>query len=199
MRKPANFAEARTLRGSRTYVDQWNKVMAVVNANDIIALAIKEEDGAFYVVVASGDEYKYFVAPAKAGIGTMKKNMETLFRMYDMLEGRRDIEKIPNFSCGCPKELYVWDYLPHTKMAVMQHGGFYASESESVELYTQKAEKIICDVDKNATVLKTLHESSEFYGSRVDYPETIRRNGLTMYHMGDGMYSDDDGDNWDVF
>ncbi len=126
----------------------------------------------------------------------MKKNMDALFSLYHMLEERGDIEKIPNFSCGCPKELYAWDYLPHTKMAVMQHGSFYASESESVKLYTQKAEKIICDVDKSNPIRIS---KTPYYESRVNYPETIRRYGLTMYHMGDGMYSDDDGDNWDVY
>lgn len=29
------------------------------------------------------------------------------------------------------------------------------------------------------------------------YPPTIFRNGMTMYHMGGGWYSDDDGDNWE--
>ena len=195
MKKPAQFAEASTLRGSMTYVDQWRKVMAVVNANDIIALIIKEENGILYVAVASGDEYKKYIVLNKTGIGTMKKNMDALFDMYHILEGRRDIEKIPNDSCGCPKQLYAWDYLPHTKMAVIQHGAFHESFDRNIPSIIDRAEEIIgkTDADFSTTVI--------FGGlcTPVKYPETIMRDGLTMYHVGDGMYCDEEGDNWDVY
>lgn len=198
MKKSAHFAKASTLRGSRTYVDQWKKVMVLVNANGIIALAIKEVNGLLYTAVASGDEYKKYIVCGKSGIGTMKKDMDTLFDMYYIFEGRCDLETIPNDSCGCPKQLYVWDYLPHTRMAVVKHGGFYESFDVDIASFIDKAEGIIGETNENFST-KKLYSMSFYEGSKVDYPDRIRRNGMIMYHVGDGMYCDDGGDNWDIY
>lgn len=198
MKKSAHFAEARTLRGSRTYVDQWKKVMAVVNANDIIAIALKDVDEVLYIAVASGDKYEKYIVYGGPGIGTMNKNMDALFDMYYILRGRQEIEKIPNNSCGCPKQLYAWDYLPHTKMAVIQHGGFYKSLNSDISSFIDKAEEIIGETSEDFSTRK-IYFWPYYEESRADYPEKIISDGLVMYHVGDGVYCDEEGDNWDIF
>ena len=197
MRRSSQFAIADTLRSSKCYVDQWNKVLALVNANGIIALAIKEVDGILYVKVASGDGYKSFVLSGLR-IGSMNKNMETLMELYSILRDQFDTEKISNISPGCAKQLYVWEYLPHNKRTAIDCH-FSATNSSDVLKYTKKAAKIVGRTGENFSTRKFT-----FFTFTLSNPDDWDWDpssewGFPMYDVGDGVYCDDDGDNWDFY
>lgn len=197
MRRSSQFAIANTLRSSKCYVDQWNKVLALVNANGIIALAIKEVDGILYVKVASGDGYEKLVINGLR-IGSMTKNMYTLMELYSVLRDDIITEKISNISPGCPKQLYVWEYLPHNKRtAINCH--FRATDNSDVLKYTKKAAKIVGRTGENYS--KKIFTFFTFSLSKSDCWKCDPSSewGFPMYDVGDGVYCDDDGDNWDFY
>ena len=229
MKRAHHFVETtRTLRNSKCYVDQWEKRLALVDAKGQIIMAITEGEMFEYpclnVAIATGEQYKFFCARGDiAYIGSMKRDSETLCLMEAitwviMKENSGRLVPIPDDEVD---DLSVYDFLPDTRV------GFHPTNNNEAAYYTEKAKEIVISSKSedigDIVVSGYWKERYDYYrgwehnyGPLLSYEfqkyveesddDYCTMSGgcseewdFPMYDVGDGVYCDDDGDNWDFY
>ena len=191
MSRAKHFAKGNMLWNNVAYVDQWQKVMAVFDEDDNLRAVVKENDCGMYGVLLIGDSSQALYEFNDIELGSTGKNMEACFHIYCRLQYLDTPAYVPSNHRN--KQVNLYQIFPHTRVSARRTGGFRVSTDDFS--------------DRIARALETYEEVTDLgveaidCSERDDYdhgcPDTIWEGGAKMYHMGGGVYCDDDGDNWD--
>jgi hypothetical protein len=191
MAKAKHFSTANLPWNNTAYCDQWKKVMAVYDERSKLRAVIKEvDDGAYYHVLLIGDNEEVLFEISDIELGTTNKNMKACFDIYYQLKDMYTPSYVPSYRRVEGVKLY--EIFTHTRAGAKRHGGFRVTTddiSDKINEALRRYEEITSgDVE--------VVECCGPYG-RVSYPDVFYGEAGRMYHIGDGVYCDDDGDNWD--
>lgn len=193
MSRAKHFSVANLLWNNTAYCDQWKKVMAVYDERSNLRAVIKEVDNsAYYDVLLIGDNEEALFEINDIELGTTNKNMRACFDIYYRLQDMDTPSYVPSYHRVEGVKLY--GIFTHTRAGAKRHGGFRVTTddiSDKINEALRRYEEIISgDVE--------VVECCGHYG-RVSYPDVYYGEAGRMYHIGDGVYCDDGGDNWDFF
>ncbi len=196
-RKANHYTKSEMLWRNVAYCDQWAKVMAVYDECDNLRAVIKEDDDYQYEynVLLIGDDSTRLYKFDDFELGSTGKNMEACFRIY---EGLEKAEEAPTYMPSFRKtaEIGLWEIFPHTRVGARRTGGFHVFHEEISDKITAALERYY----KEVASCDDLIDCTADYGYACARPDTIiGEGGFKMYHIGGGVYCDDDGDNWDFF
>ena len=189
-RKPRHYAKSNFLWRNFAYCDQWGKVMAIYDEDNNLRAVVKKDDDTMhtYYVLLIGDDFMELYEFDNFELGSTGKNMDACFKIYCGLEYLKTPSYMPTFRGA--RRVNLEEIFPHTRVSARRTGGFHVTNEDL-------SAKIDSALDCYEDVIKELDPVDCIdYG----YEDTIiGEGGFTMYHIGGGVYCDDDGDNWDFF
>lgn len=191
MPKAKHFSKSNMLWNNTAYVDQWQKAMAVYDECDNLRAVVKEIDYDTYGVLLIGDDAQALYFLNDIELGSTGKNMEACFRIYCQLQYLKTPAYTPSYRRTTQVNLY--QIFPHTRVSARRTGGFRVTTDDLSEVITKALERYNEIEESGIEAI----QCSAWDDCDRGYPDTIWEGGMRMYHIGDGVYCDDDGDNWE--
>ena len=197
-RKSNHYTKADMFYRNVAYCDQWAKIMAVYDECDNLRAVVKEDDECQYDynVLLIGDDDIELYKFDNFELGSTGKNLDACFRIYC---GLNEAETIPTYIPSFRKTVGIdlSEIFPHTRVGARRTGGFHVIHEDVSDKIIAALKRFYKEVNVNE--FEEPVDCTD-YGRACAYPDTIiGEGGFKMYHVGDGAYCDDDGDNWDFF
>ena len=196
-KRSSHYTKADMFYRNVAYCDQWAKIMAVYDECDNLRAVVKEDTESNvcnYKVLLIGDDKAELYQFNDFELGSTGKNMEACFRIYCGLnKGNRIPTYMPSFRKTVGIDLS--EIFPHTRVGARRTGGFHV-------IHEDVSDKIIAALERYYKETNTCGDPIDCmdYGCAGSWSDTIiGEGGMKMYHIGGGVYCDDDGDNWDFF
>ena len=195
MSKAKQYAKAHMLWDCTAYVDQWQQVMAVFDKHNNLRAVVKQiAEGVYiYGVLLIGDDAQALYELDGIELGSTGKNMDACFQIYCRLQYLDTPAFVP--SCRRTKQLNLYQIFPHTRVSARRTGGFRVTTDDLSEVIAKALERYNEIEESGIEAI----QCSAWDDCDCGYPDTIWEGGMKMYHIGDGVYCDDDGDNWEFF
>lgn len=191
MSRAKQYAKANMLWNNVAYVDQWQKVMAVFDECDNLRAVVKENDCGMYGVLLIGDSSQALYELDGIELRSTNKDMEACFQIYCRLQYLDTPAYIP--SNRRTKQVSLHQVFPHTRVSARRTGGFRVTTNDLSEIIEKALERYDEIASSGVEAIDCSEQDDYDHG----YPDTMWEGGTKMYHMGGGVYCDDDGDNWD--
>lgn len=195
-KRSSHYTKAEMLWRNVAYCDQWAKVMAVYDECDNLRAVVKLDDDCQYEydLLLIGDDGIGLYEFDDFELGSTGKNMEACFRIY---EGLEEVEEVPMYMPSFRKttKIGLWEIFPHTRVGARRTGGFHVIHEDVSGKINAALERYY----KEAAACEELTDCTEYSRASSWSDTIIGEGGFKMHHVGDGVYCDDDGDNWDFF
>lgn len=194
MPRANHYSKAKLLWNNVAYCDQWEKVMAVYDEFENLRAVVKEIDDEEYTVLLIGEDTQILYVVYGIELGSTGKNMKACFGIYCRLQYEDTPSYVPSY---CRTEgINLYQIFTHTKVGARRTGGFHVTDDSAGEKIAKALERYEEIVSGDIGTIDCFDWNEyEHYSER--YPDTIYGLTGTMYHVGDGAYCDDDGDNWE--
>lgn len=173
------------------YVDQWKKVMAVFDDRKNLRAVVQEiEDDACSVLLIGDDANAIYILD-DIKLGSTGKNMEACFQIYCRLQHLDTPSFTPSYRRT--EKVKLHQIFPHTRVSAIRAGGFRVTNDDLSEIIAMALNRYDEITSGDVSVVNRTRRDRY-----AGYPDTIfGEGGVKMFHVGDGAYCDDDGDNWD--
>lgn len=134
--KAAKYTSARLLWNTVAYCDQEKKIMAIYSENkDLLGVISETYFGHYDILLVGENEILYDVDGVE--LGTVKKNMETCFKLYRKL---RDVYNPTIVAVeSSHRKIKTYEILTHSKVGVMRNGQFHKIDDASSEIEVAQA------------------------------------------------------------
>ena len=191
MPRAKHFAQSNMMWSNVAYVDQWKKVMAIFDDRKNLRAVVKQIDYDAYGVLLIGDDTEVLYYLNDIRLGSTGKNMEACFQIYCRLQHLDTPSFTPSYRRT--EKVKLHQIFPHTRVSAMRAGGFRVTTddlSEIIAIALNRYEEITSGDVKTLDLVE--------YDDYSGYPDMFfGEGGVKMFHVGDGAYCDDDGDNWE--
>ena len=191
MPRAKQYSKSNMMWSNVAYVDQWQKVMAVFDDRKNLRAVVKHIDYGTYGVLLIGDDTEILYYLNDIELGATGKNMDACFKIYCRLQYLDAPYYIPTYRRT--EQVQLYQIFPHTRASAMRTGGFRVTTDDLSEIITMALNRYD-EITSGDVETFDLVEYDDCGG----YPDTIfGEGGEKMFHVGDGAYCDDDGDNWE--
>ena len=167
------------------------KVMAIFDDRKNLRAVVKQIDYDAYGVLLIGDDTEVLYYLNDIRLGSTGKNMEACFQIYCRLQHLDTPSFTPSYRRT--EKVKLHQIFPHTRVSAMRAGGFRVTTddlSEIIAIALNRYEEITSGDVKTLDLVE--------YDDYSGYPDMFfGEGGVKMFHVGDGAYCDDDGDNWE--
>lgn len=197
MARARHYSKATLLWKNVAYCDQWEKVMVVYDERNNLRAVVKvaDEEDTYYNVLLVGDDDQALYELNGIELGSTGKNMKACFEIHLRLRGEDMPSYVPSYRKTMQVELYR--IFPHTRVGARRTGGFRTATDDIGDKIAYALERYD-EIVKGGVKTYDCFEREDDEGDRYSgYPKTIYGYAGKKYHIGNGAYSDDNGDNWD--
>lgn len=198
MSKARHFSKANLFWNNVAYCDQWKKIMAIYDERSNLRAVIKEadDDDWCYNVLLIGDDGAMLYEFDSIELGSTSKNLKACFEIHCRLQHINTPSYTP--SNRRDKRISLHQIFTHSRAGARRTGGFHVTEDNIDKEITEALKRYEEITSGRVNVINCFGFGNCCgYGDYDGYPDVIHEGIAAMYHVGDGIYCDDDGDNWD--